>query len=970
VITTDTAGRVTSLNAVAESLTGWTREEANGQPLHAVFCILNEQSRKAVENPAMRALREGQIVGIANHTVLIARDGTERAIDDSAAPIRDEQGKVLGVVLIFRDVGQRRQAERAVAESERRLTAELEATTRLHALSARLLSADDLTTALQDVLENAIVTVGADFGNIQLYKAQTEALEIVVHQGFRQGFLDYFRTVRVDEGSACAQAMRTGQRIVIEDVERDSSFEPHRRVAAAAGFRAVQSTPLKSRKDSVLGMLSTHFRSPHRPSERDERLLDLYARHAADLIERLNSDEALRRSEAQFRQLADSLAQIVWTARPDGGIDYLNRRWAEFTGLPQTVSNDAWRQILHADDARSANQRWAASLESGSPFDGEVRLLDRRQQSYRWHLIRTVPVKDEQGRVIRWFGTSTDIHEQKRAEESARFLAQASAELAVVVNYESTLQKIVNLAVPHFADWSAVDLADKDSCLRRLAVAHQDHDKIALVHRLMQEYPPDPQSSGGAFAVLRSGKPELVCEIPDELLVQGARDERHLSLIRSLGLVSYICVPLVVSSTPLGVLTFATAESGRRYTDTDLALAMDLAQRAAVAIENTQLYQALRDADRRKDEFLAMLAHELRNPLAPIRSSLQILKMPGLDAATVERTQGMMERQVQHLVRLVDDLLDVSRVMRGKITLHRERVELATIVARAVETAQPLIEAQGHELIIGLPDESLPLEGDPVRLAQVVGNLLTNAAKYTEPKGSIWLTAQREGGEAVLRVRDTGIGIAPDMLPRIFDLFVQVDHAATRSQGGLGIGLTLVKKLVAMHGGTVEARSAGLKKGSEFVVRLPLSTRRQEPPSDDRLRQCDLPSGLRLLVVDDNQDAADSLALLLRLQGHEVRVAHGGPAALEVLKSYRPEMIFLDIGMPGMDGCEVARRLRQTPGLETVVLVALTGWGQQEDRRRTAEAGFDHHLVKPPEPQALENLLIGRKRRDVRQAEA
>jgi PAS domain S-box-containing protein len=368
----------------------------------------------------------------------------------------------------------------------------------------------------------------------------------------------------------------------------------------------------------------------------------------------------------------------------------------------------------------------------------------------------------------------------------------------------------------------------------------------------------------------------------------------------------------------------------------------------------------LREADRRKDEFLATLAHELRNPLAPIRNSLQILKMPRLDPATVERSREMMERQVQHLVRLVDDLLDVSRVMRGKVELKRERVELATVVARAVETAQPLIEAQGHELAVTLPPESLPLEADPVRLAQVVGNLLTNAAKYTEANGRIRLTALREGNEAVLRVWDRGIGIAPDMLPHIFELFVQVDHATARSQGGLGIGLTLVKNLVEMHNGTVEAKSDGLGKGTEFVVRLPLSAQgREEPDGQEFAEQGQVtpPPGHRLLVVDDNEDAADSLAMLLRLQGHEVRLTYDGPTALEMAKGYLPDMVFLDIGMPGMDGYEVARRLRQQAGLENVRLAALTGWGQQEDRRRSAEAGFDHHLVKPVEPKDLQGLL-------------
>jgi CheY-like chemotaxis protein/two-component sensor histidine kinase len=389
-----------------------------------------------------------------------------------------------------------------------------------------------------------------------------------------------------------------------------------------------------------------------------------------------------------------------------------------------------------------------------------------------------------------------------------------------------------------------------------------------------------------------------------------------------------------------------------------------------VAVENTQLYQALRETDRRKDEFLATLAHELRNPLAPISNALQILRMPRLDAGTVERSRDMMERQVHHLVRMVDDLLDVSRVMRGKIELRRERVELAMIVARAVETVQPLLDAQQHQLSVHLPLESLPIDADPVRLAQVVGNLLTNAAKYTEPGGRIWLTAERDGDAAALRVRDTGIGIAPHMLPRIFELFVQVDHASTKAQGGLGIGLTLVKNLVEMHNGTVEACSEGLGKGSEFVVRLPLSTQGVDQDHGGEAgwpaAESPSPSGYRLLIVDDNRDAANSLAVLLELQGHEVQVAYSGLAALEMSKTYTPDLVFMDIGMPGMDGYETARRMREQPDLGSVVLTALTGWGQQADRRRTAEAGFDHHLVKPPDPQALENVLAGVKRRDVR----
>jgi CheY-like chemotaxis protein/two-component sensor histidine kinase len=318
-----------------------------------------------------------------------------------------------------------------------------------------------------------------------------------------------------------------------------------------------------------------------------------------------------------------------------------------------------------------------------------------------------------------------------------------------------------------------------------------------------------------------------------------------------------------------------------------------------------------------------------------------------------------MDRQVQHLVRLVDDLLDVSRVMRGKIELRKERIELATVIARAVETAQPFLEAHDHHFKIHLPAESLMLHADPVRLAQVIANLLTNAAKYTEPNGLIQLSAEREQEQVTVRVRDNGIGIDPSMLPHIFELFVQVDHASTRSQGGLGLGLTLVKSLVEMHGGAVAATSAGLGKGSEFSVRLPLSIVQAPRQSEEQESKAIVlpPSGHRLLVVDDNKDAANSLAVLLRLKGHDVRVTHDGPSALETADKFRPEIIFLDIGMPGMDGYEVARRIRENPELRDVVLTAITGWGQQEDRRRSQEAGFNHHLVKPPEARVLENVL-------------
>jgi len=686
-----------------------------------------------------------------------------------------------------------------------------------------------------------------------------------------------------------------------------------------------------------------------------------------DITARKHAEEALRESEKRFRQLADTMPQIVWSARPDGEIDYLNQRWHELTGLPASTGIAEWLKGIHPEESERVRVNWNQYVQSGQPFEMELRLLDCRNRTYRWHLIRMVAVHDDAKRVVRWFGTGTDVHDRKRDEESSRFLAEASAALASVVDYESTLQKVANLAVPHFADWSAVDVADEGR-LRRLAAAHNDPHGARRAHELIDQYPLDADGETGIEAVFRTGEPEMVGEITKDLIDRVGGSDSHLNMIHALGLTSYICVPLIVSGNSLGVLTFATAESGRKYTAADLALANELAHRAAVAIENTQLYQSLREADQRKDEFLATLAHELRNPLAPIRNALEILKVPTISPTTVRQTRDMMERQVHHLVRLVDDLLDVSRVMRGKIELRKEPVELAAIIASAVETAQPLIESQSHRLTVTIASESLLLNADPVRLAQVVGNLLTNAAKYTEPHGKIELTAERFENQAVLRVRDNGIGIASEMLPHIFDLFVQVDHAATRSQGGLGIGLTLVKNLVDMHEGTIKANSEGLGKGSEFAIRLPIISPSKELSSVDETRGSTAERSTagapvkpvhchRLLVVDDNKDAAISLAMSLRLQGHVVEIAHDGPTALRLIDTFRPSMLFLDIGMPNMDGYEVARRIRQSSELQHVALTALTGWGQVEDRKRSSEAGFDHHLVKPPEPSAVEDVL-------------
>ncbi len=681
-----------------------------------------------------------------------------------------------------------------------------------------------------------------------------------------------------------------------------------------------------------------------------------------DITAHKRAEAALRESEEKFRLMADTIPQLAWMARPDGHIFWYNRGWYEYTGTtPEQMEGWGWQSVHDPEVLPRVLQRWKASLTSGEPFD---MVFPLRGADGRFHpfLTRVNPLRDESGRIRYWFGTNTNISDQKRAEDRSRFLADASVALATIGDYETTLRRVAQLAVPFFADWCAVDMAEPDGSLRRLAIVHVNPSRVELARELACRYPPRPDERRGPPHVLRTGKSEIAAEITDAIVAAAARDEDHLRILRELGLRSYICVPLAVRDRALGVLSFVTSESGRHYGPADLALAEDIAHRAAIAIENARLYAELRQADRLKDEFLAMLAHELRNPLAPVRNALQIMRQPRATTVMLQQAQDMAERQVQHMARLLDDLLDVSRISRGKIELHKEVLDMTTAVNRSVEAVRLLFEERQHQLTVSLPPQSLRVEADPTRLEQVLTNLLNNAAKYTDAGGKVWLTVERDGSEVVLRVRDTGIGIAADMLPKIFDLFVQAERRLDRSQGGIGIGLTLVQRLVELHGGSVTAHSAGPGQGSEFVVRLPAAPEAATaagPDAGTTAAFSSLALAHRVLVVDDNTDAADSLGLLLELLGQKVRVAHDGPTALLIAQAFRPEVVFLDIGMPGMDGYEVARRLRRQPECKSSLLVALTGWGQDADRRRSAEAGFDHHLVKPAEPALLEKLLAG-----------
>jgi PAS domain S-box-containing protein len=615
VITTDTRGCITDLNEVAESLTGWSHNDAIGQSLDRVFNIVNEVTRKPVENPALRALREGIVVGLANHTLLIKKDGTECPIDDSAAPIRNEFGFVSGCVLIFRDVTAQRLNERNKASQ---------------LLTARLLA------SIVESSNDAIISKALD-GTIQSWNAAAETLF----------------------GYTSEQAVGKHVSLII----------PPERIPE---------------EDKIIARLKEGHRIEHFETER----------------------------------------------------------------------------------VRSDGQHITVSLTIS-------------------------PLKDDSGNVIGASKIARDITQRKRLEDNLRKLA---------------------------ADLS--------------------------------------------------------------------------------------------------------------------------------------------ETDRRKNEFLATLAHELRNPLAPISNMIEVVKRAGSNGELLKQAHETIERQLAQMVRLVDDLLDLNRITHDRLELRRSEVELATVIEQAVEVARPLIDAAGQKLTIDLPEEPIYLNADQARLAQVFGNLLNNSCKYTTPNGAISLSARRNGNDEVLvSVRDNGAGIPPDKIDSIFDMFMQVDRSSDRSQSGLGIGLTLVKRLIEMHGGSIEVHSAGEGQGSEFVVHLPIINKPAVVSAPVSRLAPESSAQRRILIVDDNRDSADSLAMLLEITGNQTYLAHDGVEALESIENYHPEVVLLDIGLPKLDGHEVCRRVREQPWGKDILIIALTGWGQEEDRRKSEEAGFNGHLVKPVDYDKLLALL-------------
>src|SRR5512135_1989583 len=747
VLTTDPQGRVTYMNPVAESLTGWAAGEAHGQPLEEVFRIVNEETRKAVEQPVRKVIETGLVRGMANHTLLIVKDGTERPIDDSAAPVRDEAGNLIGVVMVFRDISDLRQRERVVQDA--------------------LAYAENIIDTVRDpllVLDAGLRVRSASRSFYEVFGVGPEATE---------GRLVY----ELGDGQWDIPQLRT----LLEDIiPKDSSFRD---------FEVEHSFEGIGQRRMLL-----NGRKVHRPGNDSELIL----LSLEDITPTWRAGVDFADNRERYRVIVEGATGFaIFTFDTDGVI---------------TSWNTGAETMLGYSEAEMLGQNFQVIF---TPEDIEARQADKE--------MRTAAAE---GRALdeRW-------HLRKGGE-------------------------------PFWAQGLVMPLKD------------------------------DADKTRGFLKIIR--------DMTEQRQLEDSLKKR-------------------------------TAE--------------------------------LEGADIHKNEFLAMLAHELRNPLAAIRNAVTLAARSGM-REDLEWSRDVTARQVKNFAHLIDDLLDVSRITQGKIQLRKEVVEAGPVLRHAVEAVRPLVEERKHELLLSFTSPDLRIEADTTRLEQMVVNLLTNAAKYTPSGGRIRLIAGIEGAEFVCRVRDNGVGISPELLPRMFELFAQADRSLARSEGGLGIGLTLVRSLAELHGGTVTATSEGPDQGSEFVLRLPAAAS-PAAPGDGLPRGPDKTPrrGLRILVVDDNEDTAHGMARLLRLTGHTVWVAHNGPDALARGREHTPEVVVLDIGLPGMDGYEVADLLRKEDCCESAVIIAVSGYGQEQARGRSGAAGFDHHLVKPVD---FEELLVVMKQAEPR----
>ncbi|UUO08399.1 PAS domain S-box protein [Blastopirellula sp. J2-11] len=1039
VISTDAAGNVTYLNTIAEKLTRWTDADAIGQPLTTVFHIVNETTRQVVENPALKALREGIIVGLANHTILIAKDGAEHFIDDSAAPIRDRHGEIAGSVLIFRDITERRQSELALEEKRRLLQLGAE-------VGAVLTQGDSLPNMLQGCTESLVANLDAALARIWTLNEAEQILELQASAGLYTHINGGHARIPVGKfkiGLIAEEKTPHLTNSVIGDPR-----VPEQEWAQREGLVAFAGYPLIV-ADRLVGVMGIFARQAL--SERTLAAMESVSKEIAlGLLNRQVMQEEREHRELLRITLA-SIGDAVISTDAEGLVTFLNPVAAALTGWSQqeaigrsltevfSIINESTRQPVENPAERALREGKIVGLANHT-------VLIAKEGTERFIDDSAAPIRDAANKIVGAVLVFRDISERKEIENESRQHEERYRTLFNTIDEGFCVVEMIFDDAGKPIDYQFLELNpafEKQTGLvnaagkrmRELAPDHEEkwfeiygqvavtgdstrfvHQAKALDGRWFDVYAFRVGSESSQRVALlftditqrrqteqdRRDSEErfrtLVEQVQDYAIFmtdpQGRATSWNEGVQRVLGfdesefigqdIVSLIFTPEdVVSGIAQAELDQAAAvgsasddrwmlrKDGTRFwaagvttglLDEDekllgfMKVMRDQTERKRLEDELRQVAADLSESDRRKTEFLATLGHELRNPLAPIRTGLEVMKVVKDNPELIENVRSTMERQTQQMVRLIDDLLDVSRITRGRIELRTSQITLGEIIRSAVEATQPFVDEAGHTLQVTLPESPILLDADPNRLAQVFSNLLNNSSKYTPDGGHIWLMAQCENGEVAVTIKDDGLGIPLDQQSQIFEMFAQIDRPLEKGYTGLGIGLTLVKQLVELHGGTIDVQSDGPDQGSEFCVRLPIAGEpKRATPAE--LTVTPQPIKLRVLIVDDNKAAATMLKMVVKMLGNEVMTAHDGVQAIATAAEFSPDIVLMDLGMPKMNGYEAAREIRRQPWGQKMVLVALTGWGQDEDRQRTADAGFNHHLVKPAEPSDLQQLF-------------
>ena len=1046
VIATDGDGRVRFMNPVAERLTGWPLADASGRPLAEVFRIVDEQTREPVE----RVLREGQVVGLANHTVLVARDGREVPVEDSGAPITDERGRTTGVVLVFHDASERRESEQRLRESEQRFRALADTAPVMIWMSDREGSFEYFNKPWLDFTGRA---PGEERGGgwvagvhpedvaacLEVYRSSSEARRpftrefrlrrrdgdyrwVLDHGAPRHSaggeFLGYVGScVDIHEHKEAERRLSlmaavvesSGEAIVgktldgtiaswnaaatrlygytaEEAVGRHISLvvPPELRGDLAdilervgRGERVERPETVRLRKDGsrldVSLVISPILDPSGRPVGASSIARDITEQKRA-AGERAALGRLVEHERARLQNLLAHVPGVVWEAwgEPDESsqrINFVSEHVEQMLGytVEEWLSTpNFWLTIIHPEDRERAAAEARAIYESREGGVSQFRWV-RRDGRVIHVEAQSLVILDEEGRPVGMRGVTMDISERKEAEGRLRFLAEASRVLGSSLDYETTLEGLARLAVAALADYCLIDLVDDDGRVRRVAATHADPARQPLAERL-RAFPPGPQSAG-VPRVLRTGQPESVAEVTEEVLRAMARDEEHARLLRELGLKSFITVPLVARGRTIGALTFSSTRASRRYTAEDVAFAQEIAARAALAIENARLYGRAQEVNRAKDEFLATLSHELRTPLTPILGWTHMIRSGRLGPAETAQGFRVIEKNSQSLSRLINDLLDMSSILSGKMRIERAPVDLSSVVREAAETVRPQADARAIALEVeaGGPDAPV-VSGDRTRLVQVFWNLLHNAVKFSAEGARVRVRVGAANGSARVEVEDDGAGIAPEFLPHVFERFRQADGSTTRQHGGLGLGLALVKSFVEAHGGTVAVESAGEGRGSRFTVSLPASesggARRSSGDLDAGAAAPRPEETCHVLLVEDAPDTLDMLKVAFESRGYTAAACATPEEALRVAESGRFDIIVSDIGLPRIDGYELIARLRRLPHLRAVPALALTGYAAQRDAEAALAAGFDAHVPKPVDPSELAERMEQLMRRD------